>query len=179
MVYAPAHEEYPEIYIEAYYSRNGPLPLYYKTDGLIFVQELSEYHLDRRKGDQLIKWKFPGTNTLDFKINVVDNYNYQLQSGYRQGTRQMTAPFTQRFLNHTGLGIEINNQIIKNHGEVAEFAFIPYLQKWLFVKPRKDKKYPNAVSTLIQTMGTIVDNITLEEIRNINGMVIETEIVLI
>eukprot|EP00455_Lapot_gusevi_P054196 TRINITY_DN8638_c0_g1_i4.p1 TRINITY_DN8638_c0_g1~~TRINITY_DN8638_c0_g1_i4.p1 ORF type:complete len:382 (-),score=64.41 TRINITY_DN8638_c0_g1_i4:132-1277(-) len=164
----PSHEGY--VYAE--HRSFGSIS--YKNDGLIFMAADSPF-LPNFEG-ALLKWKWPELNSIDFKVihPFFDrSNNLQLYCGARAGNERYTdmlcrsIPISEATKNWLLQSIEsLPSQDRRGpDSAVVECAYDPENSEWKVKKIRPDKATANFITTVIQTLESIIDNITIEDLK--------------
>ena len=132
-----------------------------RTDGLVFTPGDEPYRSQACGAfskHRLYKWKFPERNTVDFKIlqpfvNPIKLYC-------------VTETGQDAHCTHVQLDEETLSELRKldKMELIIECLFSPLSGSWFFADIRKDKSRPNNISTFVQVMEAIMENITEEQI---------------
>jgi mRNA guanylyltransferase len=145
---------------------------YHLTDGLIFMPEC---HYPLYTCQNMFKWKFVDRQTIDFEITFphpnsepgttlpVGPTTVELHIGGNSSTTVhiKTVPLPQADFDR--LQNDIRHSFRPNL-VIAEMGFDGKTGLWRYHKLRPDKDKPNYISIAIDTMESIAENITLEEL---------------
>ncbi|XP_062200440.1 uncharacterized protein LOC133903094 [Phragmites australis] len=137
--------------------------LSHDADGLIFQDWDDPYVTRTHEG--LLKWKYPGMNSVDFLLELGSD-NRQLVFLYERGKKKLLD----------GARIEFPNEIDPSSvaGRIVECSWNKEEQYWVCMRIRSDKSTPNDINTYRKVMRSITDNITeeklLEEIDEIRRL---------
>lgn len=138
---------------------------FHKTDGLIFTPG-REYRLFT--DDDLYKWKYADMQTVDFSVepgSTRNTFRAKLQGDKELVTfKELMVPEEDainllRDIN-APMGEDNLNRLV-----VGEFCFDPKIGLWRYLMHRKDKSKPNHIKVFGETMESIVENTTLEDIK--------------
>lgn len=130
--------------------------LSHDSDGLIFQPQSSKY--EPYTFDALLKWKFPKMNSVDFLLHfeqLSDNTSEpHLYVGGKDGKLirikdKISADTT---------------DLMKLNGKVVECSWDFRSKEWVYMRTRLDKTSPNFVTVYENTLLSINDNITSEDI---------------
>ncbi|XP_071959543.1 mRNA-capping enzyme-like isoform X2 [Antedon mediterranea] len=121
----------------------------HETDGLIFQPFKDKYSPGRN--DRVLKWKPPDMNSVDFKLKI------------QRVTSPGMLPETKGFL-HVGhyrppfAEIKVTKDLKKYDNKIIECTFEN--NKWVFMRERTDKSFPNAYKTAMNVCQTICEPLT-------------------
>lgn len=154
---------------EKYFSyHDEELQRFNKNDGLVFTRNDDSFFTQHPY--TLLKWKWPELNTIDFKIkrpwfNRRAEEELMLYAGSYGNQdicvrRTTIAPHVKQWIEDT---------IIKRGLEevVVECGYEPGTSSWKIHKWRPDKSKANFITTVISTLETIIDNVSIEELVNV------------
>lgn len=138
-----------------------------KNDGLIFTADDDTY-LQNQKENSLLKWKWLEHNTIDFKFiaPLWQSGDNELQF-YCGGYRQQDIMIRKQKVSD-----EVRSMLDRDFREnnanelVYECQYDRYQSCWNVLHRRADKTDANFVTVVLATMETMVDNVTLEEIKS-------------
>ncbi|KAK3858414.1 hypothetical protein Pcinc_035397 [Petrolisthes cinctipes] len=123
--------------------------LRHEPDGLIFQPEYDAYTAG--KCDQVLKWKPPSHNSVDFKLKITKNKGEGIltQTIGELYVGGFDRPFA---LMKVKKGLkEYNNKIIECKFENNE---------WTFMRERTDKSFPNSYNTALAVCNSIKNPVT-------------------
>jgi mRNA-capping enzyme len=130
--------------------------LCHESDGLIFQPQDSKYIPNTF--DALLKWKFPKMNSVDFYLKFDHDLKNNLEPFLFVGGRD-------------GKLIRINDKFISNaaellklDGKIVECSWDFNQKSWIYMRTRLDKTTPNFINVYENTLKSIKDNITGEDI---------------
>jgi hypothetical protein len=138
-----------------------------KNDGLIFTADDDNY-LQNDKKNSLLKWKWLEHNTVDFKLiaplwkrgeNELELYCGGYGSSDILIRKQTVSDEIREMLDDAFL--ESNTSSL-----VYECKYDRNESCWRILHRRADKNEANFVTTVLSTMETMVDNVTIEEIKS-------------
>lgn len=121
----------------------------HEPDGLIF-QPAKEPYLPGRD-DKILKWKPSSHNSIDFKLQIVreDRPGMVAKSVGHLYVGSLPTPFAEIKLN--SVLRELNHKIIECKWDA---------NKWVFMRERTDKSFPNAYNTAMGVMKSIAAPVT-------------------
>tara|TARA_Y100000389_G_C17464064_1_gene524063 strand:+ start:66 stop:1013 length:948 start_codon:yes stop_codon:yes gene_type:complete len=132
----------------------------YETDGLIFTPINRKIYNGTDRGT--FKWKPTSENTIDFEIKCDSDNKYRLVLWDNKSKMEINKVFVTKEMSD-----EINQE--KKIPIIVECKWLPHpVAVWAPIMIRKDKSHPNSVKTYMSTLETIDDDITLDDIKNIN-----------
>lgn len=120
--------------------------LSHEIDGLIFQPVHLEYISGRC--NQVLKWKPPSHNSVDFLLNIVEET--------RPG--RIEKYIGQLFVGgqmHQFAQIRVTNELKKYHNRIIECRFNFNKGAWEFMRERTDKSYPNSIRTATNVVNSI------------------------
>jgi len=130
--------------------------LCHESDGLIFQPQSSKY--EPNTVDTLLKWKFPKMNSVDFFLKFEEIASNAMEPMLYVGGKE-------------GKLIRINDKIssyttdlMKLDGKIVECSWDFRSKEWVYMRTRLDKISPNFVTVYENTVLSINDNITSEDI---------------
>ena len=118
-----------------------------RCDGLIFVSKILEITTGTTEGTK--KWKPNSHQTVDLR------YQGGVFCCVGEDGRYIASPIT-----------------VKQEGpfhpfiEDRMYEVRPEGNEWVVLKERPDKQYANHIKTILRTLDTIADNVTIEDIQN-------------
>jgi hypothetical protein len=128
----------------------------HESDGLIFQPQSSKY--EPNTVDTLLKWKFPKMNSVDFFLKFEEIASNAMEPMLYVGGKE-------------GKLIRINDKIssyttdlMKLDGKIVECSWDFRSKEWVYMRTRLDKISPNFVTVYENTVLSINDNITSEDI---------------
>lgn len=141
---------------------------YNENDGVVFTPD--DYEYKAGKAITTKKWKWPKINTVDFLIKVENEKKYENQRNPRQvfklylmGQKQV-VPYRQvHFDNKCVTRLLDDLAQIEKREAIVECSYIE--GDWRYHRLRQDKDKPNYYSVVLQIMESIIDNVTVEELR--------------
>lgn len=132
-----------------------------ESDGFIFVAE-NENYLHNRGRSLLLKWKWKGLNTLDFRVvRKRTHHGHSSKIGLAAGGYENTGDIVMKEIDEKGVSFEL---LV---GQIVECSYSKNEGRWVPEQIRHDKRFPNHVTTVMSTMETLIDDITIEEILKI------------
>jgi len=114
-----------------------------RMDGLIF--QPTEFKYVGGQFNYLLKWKPAYLNTIDFKLHITHNAG-QLMVG------ESDKPFGT---------IALTRELLALDGHIIECY---YDNRWIMIRERTDKLYPNSITTARNIMQSIKDNISEQQL---------------
>jgi len=138
---------------------NNPPKRHHKTDGLIFAPD-EPYCF--RTSHNLFKWKFFDKQSVDFRAKRLANDMFKLYCQVQGGeTLCFEANFSQDDLNR----LKEDWQKFKKLDEaIIECTYNPWIGEWCYHMMRPDKKNPNYIRIVFDTLMAIAEAITREEL---------------
>lgn len=135
----------------------------HSADGLIFQAWNAAYV--PREHDGSLKWKYPGTNTVDFLFEVgVDGSN--LLYLQEHGDKKLIEGCRVMFKDGTNLSLY--------SGRIIECSWNSHEDAWIFVRIQTDKSNPDYISVYEEAKHTIEGNLSedilLDEIDKVAGL---------
>jgi len=137
--------------------------LCHESDGLIFQPKHAPYVPNTF--DELLKWKFPEMNTIDFALKLEREESGKLiPTLYVGGTRGT--------LSKIGDSFESKSRRLEDlAGKIVECSWSMQEKCWNFLRIRSDKTTPNYIDVYKKTWQSIKDNITSDGILHyISGL---------
>ncbi|KAK3589211.1 hypothetical protein CHS0354_020072 [Potamilus streckersoni] len=125
----------------------------HEVDGLVF-QPVPDAYVAGRSQD-VLKWKPPTLNSVDFKLRITKVEGTGLLSTkvgllYVGGQDQ---PFAQ---------MKVNKALKEYDGKIIECSFDMENNTWKFLRQRTDKSFPNHYTTAVAVCGSIKHPVTKE-----------------
>jgi len=154
----------------------------YNLDGLILmpIEPISISNIDKIWLSNL-KWKPKLLNTIDFKIKQITNNIYHLIA-YYYCTKlhkkidihfQSTQPYIKNIhiINSEQQTLQtiINDEIITNN-KIVECIYDITINKWVFLRIRHDKTFPNSLDVANKTFFNIFNTFKYKDILNIENI---------
>jgi mRNA guanylyltransferase len=136
-----------------------------KNDGVIFTPENDDYNC---KNVQLLKWKFPGLNTIDFMIRHpwfdeqgrLMLYSSANLASEREGQKPQTVIVHVRSSTlHPEKKRWLIGEVVGKQQAIVEMAYEIHSSSWQPKLFRWDKSSPNFMTTVIGTLETVMDNV--------------------
>lgn len=126
--------------------------LCHESDGLIFQPKNASYVPNTF--DELLKWKYPEMNTIDFALKLQQTLNGKLSPILYVGDKRGSLTrINDRFELQSGKLEDLDGQIVECSWNVQEKC-------WTFLRIRLDKTTPNFIDVYKKTWQSIKDNIT-------------------
>ena len=163
---APGHYIFTRIDSKGQRQQNG-------NDGFIFTPENDSYMQSTING--LLKWKWPGMNTVDMRIvspfyNDNGELNLYTQANtldYNHNTSDRASDVLMRSTAVSNESQQKLNQLLGNSSDaIIEFSYNSKTGEWIPHNRRTDKNSPNFITTVISTLETIIDNVTINELES-------------
>jgi len=130
--------------------------LSHDSDGLIFQPQSSRY--EPNTFNALLKWKFPEMNSVDFLLKFERtsgiNFEPRLYVGGRDG----------KLIRIKDKICSCTTDLINFDGKIVECSWDLRNNEWIYMRTRLDKTAPNFVTVYENTVMSINDNITSEDI---------------
>lgn len=147
---------------------------YHLTDGLIFMPE-QRYPLYTCQ--EMFKWKFVDRQTIDFEVtfpkpfaSTSEGYfgptTIELHIGGNSSTTVLIKTVALAPQEFERLKADINHSLRPNL-VIAEMGFDNKTGLWRYHKLRPDKDKPNYISIAMDTMESIAENVTLDELSSL------------
>lgn len=130
---------------------------HHKTDGIIFTPDT---HYELRTCSDLFKWKYLDLFSIDLRTTFRNGAFYFTC----QGAHNEEIPYI------ISLKLEDQNQLKKfdkihtEEGLIVEYSYDQGFGSWTFKQVRPDKNKPNYVTIVFDTLESIAENVTFEEI---------------
>lgn len=136
-----------------YFSSKFQRGLAHEIDGLIFQPVNMPYQPGRC--DQMLKWKPPSHNSVDFRLSIVketrpgyvEDYQGQLYVGGQE------KPFSY---------IKVTKSLKNYNNKIIECRFNNEAGGWELMRERTDKSFPNAYTTAVNVVNSIKNPVTRE-----------------
>lgn len=129
-----------------------------ESDGLIFIPENENYLHTKRKGS-LLKWKWKGLNTLDFRLVPITNNRDKI--GLAAGGYDHSGDIVVKELELD----DLNMSVVP--GQIVECLYSKTTGCWIPQQVRHDKRNPNHITTVISTMETLIDGICEKQLLGV------------
>eukprot|EP00475_Leptophrys_vorax_P023857 TRINITY_DN32845_c0_g1_i1.p1 TRINITY_DN32845_c0_g1~~TRINITY_DN32845_c0_g1_i1.p1 ORF type:complete len:390 (-),score=85.24 TRINITY_DN32845_c0_g1_i1:144-1292(-) len=132
------------------------------NDGLVFIAD-EEGFISRNK-DALLKWKYVEKNTIDFKIKQ-DKLTPEVElfaGGYGNSDLMVRR---QQISSEELKRIRDDFDRLRCRELVYECQYDPQSSRWQILHLREDKTDPNFISVVFSTLETMVDNITVDNLK--------------
>lgn len=141
-----------------------------KNDGIVFIPNDQDYF------GSLLKWKWVGMNTIDFALSApwFDNKDKLMMYSSATDADKRTVLVHSR---STTLSAERRSWLLSTIAErkatnvIVEMQYVRGSSSWVPIKFRWDKATPNHMTTVVATMETIIDNVTVDDIMKSCGIV--------
>ncbi|XP_067933947.1 mRNA-capping enzyme-like [Watersipora subatra] len=129
----------------------------HETDGLVFQPGGPNDVYMAGRQDDVLKWKPPHLNSIDFKLNIV-----------RQSAVGMLTE-TKGLLYVGGFDrpldqIKVTNNLHQYNNKIIECSWDMEKRCWKFMRERTDKSFPNAYTTAIAVVESIKNPVTEESL---------------
>ncbi|XP_068216244.1 mRNA-capping enzyme isoform X2 [Palaemon carinicauda] len=123
--------------------------LSHEPDGLIFQPEMEPYTVGRC--DEVLKWKPPSLNSVDFKLKVVRKTGEGIlpQTVGQLYVGGFDPPFGE---------MKVNKSLKQYDNKIVECKFEN--NRWVFMRERTDKSFPNSYTTAIAVCNSIKNPVT-------------------
>ncbi|XP_078584553.1 mRNA-capping enzyme-like [Branchiostoma floridae x Branchiostoma japonicum] len=127
----------------------------HEVDGLIFQPAGPKDKYVGGRCDDILKWKPPTLNTVDFKLQIrreggegmlVQTKGFLYVGGFEQPIAQM----------------KVTKDLKKYDGKIVECKFDGATKQWLFLRERTDKSFPNSYTTAVAVFESIQNPVTKE-----------------
>jgi hypothetical protein len=137
---------------------------HYLCDGVLFTPSDQPYKA--RANLDLLKWKFLDRQSIDFYVEFGKNDVLQLYCEAENGSRAMCCrvPFDPTEHNELVRALQRKKDLMQQTNVVAEFIFDVHMGTWKFHCVRTDKNKANHTTIAFDTMESIAQNITKEEL---------------
>uniref|UniRef100_A0A6B2KZN5 Uncharacterized protein n=1 Tax=Arcella intermedia TaxID=1963864 RepID=A0A6B2KZN5_9EUKA len=147
-------------YIDKHNPKEPP-KRHHKTDGLIFTPN-DKYCF--KTTNNLFKWKFIEKQSIDFKAKRIESNKFRLSCSVTGGDMDC---FECSFSDND---LEKLNKDWEKHGKtdsaIIECNYNRYTGKWVYYTLRSDKKNPNYIRIVFDTIMAIAEGITKQEIAD-------------
>ncbi|XP_013383469.1 mRNA-capping enzyme [Lingula anatina] len=127
----------------------------HETDGLIFQPAGQEDKYFPGRCQDMLKWKPPSLNSVDFKLSIVKEHKpgcLPEWKGYLY-VGSLKSPFSE---------IKITKELKQYDGKIIECHFDLNTNQWRFMRERTDKSFPNAYTTAMGVCESIRNPVTKE-----------------
>ncbi|KAI8483746.1 hypothetical protein Bbelb_385380 [Branchiostoma belcheri] len=127
----------------------------HEVDGLIFQPAGPKDKYVGGRCDDILKWKPPTLNTIDFKLQIrkeggegmlVETKGFLYVGGFDQPIAQM----------------KVTKDLKKYDSKIIECKFDGVTKQWVFLRERTDKSFPNSYTTAVAVFESIQNPVTKE-----------------
>ncbi|XXQ33711.1 mRNA guanylyltransferase [Plasmodiophora brassicae] len=132
-----------------------------KNDGLIFVADVDKYRPE--KPTTLMKWKWPDKNSVDFIVRA-PFFNDRGELELRCGSYHNQDMVVRRITVDNGTRTQFLSWVQGRNELVIECVYDRQGGIWRLCHPRYDKHKANFVTVVIQTMESLIDNVTKDDL---------------
>jgi len=132
---------------------------HHKTDGIIMTPN-EPYRM--KTVDNLFKWKYPDLQSIDFRAKHLGQGNFSLSMSVEGGEAECIQT---KFLPHDFAKLKADMATYQKHLDaIVELVYDTHRGCWRYHTIRPDKKTPNFVRIVFDTMAIIAENVTPREL---------------